>query len=590
MIPPGLLVAFTLASTPPASVDGRMGSGTATSPRALVPGGPFGGAGGVDAPLGAVGREPEAARFADLLSSLVVGHRGGPAAVSLNEVPPTAVPPTAVPPAAAQPPAVQPTAVPSAEDTAEDTGESAALAAALVPPVRELLADDLGETEGIPLADEPAALGPRAVPGRTTDALGAEGAAPSGLDVGVLATVAFAVTVSASQVVDGTGGEPPLDPTTLRGLDRDFARRLTRVAERMRSGYGRTLEVIEGVRSQVRQDALFNQGRTDPGPVVTWTTESMHTIGRAADVYVDGAPVTPESAILLARIAREEGLRTLYPIDSGHIQVDGPGVDGSPEAPMPRRADAPSPGVAAPRKGVAPVAPVAPVAEPARAGGVVARDSGGGPVEGSDAAPQSSAPGGRGGSDGTPTPPPAPAAPPLVTAAATPAVRPRTGYTPDVGSSSSPPVDPTRFETPEPLSSYRSVRLPLEGLGEGSALHVGLRGSIVDARLSVADPVVAADLSRGLHELGQQLGLKGFDVGEVAVRIVRDPAAEAVRTVVSPAPQSDARVQHGSGPAGGSSSDPGSQQGRSSSTAQDALEGRERGSRQRKDTNEERAS
>jgi peptidoglycan L-alanyl-D-glutamate endopeptidase CwlK len=39
--------------------------------------------------------------------------------------------------------------------------------------------------------------------------------------------------------------------------------------------------VIEGVRTQARQDELWAQGRTKPGPVVTWTKDaSSHGIGK----------------------------------------------------------------------------------------------------------------------------------------------------------------------------------------------------------------------------------------------------------------------------------------------------------------------
>lgn len=39
--------------------------------------------------------------------------------------------------------------------------------------------------------------------------------------------------------------------------------------------------VIEGVRTQARQDELWAQGRTKPGPIVTWTKDaSSHGIGK----------------------------------------------------------------------------------------------------------------------------------------------------------------------------------------------------------------------------------------------------------------------------------------------------------------------
>lgn len=46
-------------------------------------------------------------------------------------------------------------------------------------------------------------------------------------------------------------------------------------------------------RSQAEQDALWAQGRTKPGPKVTWTRRSKHTEGRAFDIAIlrDGKPV-----------------------------------------------------------------------------------------------------------------------------------------------------------------------------------------------------------------------------------------------------------------------------------------------------------
>ena len=51
------------------------------------------------------------------------------------------------------------------------------------------------------------------------------------------------------------------------------------------------LFVVEGVRTKARQAELFAQGRTKPGPKVTWTLESKHIEGRAADLapMINGA-------------------------------------------------------------------------------------------------------------------------------------------------------------------------------------------------------------------------------------------------------------------------------------------------------------
>jgi peptidoglycan LD-endopeptidase CwlK len=49
------------------------------------------------------------------------------------------------------------------------------------------------------------------------------------------------------------------------------------------------LSVIEGVRTVARQTALYAQGRTKPGPIVTWTMNSKHLVqpdgfGHAVDL------------------------------------------------------------------------------------------------------------------------------------------------------------------------------------------------------------------------------------------------------------------------------------------------------------------
>lgn len=51
------------------------------------------------------------------------------------------------------------------------------------------------------------------------------------------------------------------------------------------------LFVVEGLRNKERQAELYAQGRTKPGKVVTWTLQSKHIDGRAADLapMIDGA-------------------------------------------------------------------------------------------------------------------------------------------------------------------------------------------------------------------------------------------------------------------------------------------------------------
>ena len=54
----------------------------------------------------------------------------------------------------------------------------------------------------------------------------------------------------------------------------------------MMSGLQRGLrpEIVDARRSQEKQNALYEQGRTKPGQIVTWTRESMHTKGLAVDI------------------------------------------------------------------------------------------------------------------------------------------------------------------------------------------------------------------------------------------------------------------------------------------------------------------
>jgi len=102
-------------------------------------------------------------------------------------------------------------------------------------------------------------------------------------------------------------------------LDADFADRLDRVLDRMRQA-GHRVDVRETLRAPERQQALYEQGRTTAGPVVTWTLDSRHLAGKAADVRVDGRSAGPGYDLLHA-IAKEEGLRTLGARDPGHLEL-----------------------------------------------------------------------------------------------------------------------------------------------------------------------------------------------------------------------------------------------------------------------------
>jgi peptidoglycan L-alanyl-D-glutamate endopeptidase CwlK len=97
--------------------------------------------------------------------------------------------------------------------------------------------------------------------------------------------------------------------------------------------------VIEGVRTKERQADLYAQGRTKPGPIVTWTLQSKHIEGRAVDVvklkngtidWNDSKAFDEMGTIMLAK-AKELGVKLRWGYDwnaNGKIrekgETDGP--------------------------------------------------------------------------------------------------------------------------------------------------------------------------------------------------------------------------------------------------------------------------
>jgi peptidoglycan L-alanyl-D-glutamate endopeptidase CwlK len=61
-----------------------------------------------------------------------------------------------------------------------------------------------------------------------------------------------------------------------------------RIANARLSQYDLKLSISETYRSQARQNALYAQGRTTPGPIITWTKRSPHTQRKAFDVHFEG--------------------------------------------------------------------------------------------------------------------------------------------------------------------------------------------------------------------------------------------------------------------------------------------------------------
>ena len=231
---------------------------------------------------------------------------------------------------------------------------------------------------GTPVAAQDADTAAAAQFGAALTSLLLQGAAPSPTNTSEAGAAAPETPPAQDGVADAM--EPmvgiPFDTKAVqRALDLvapEFRARLERVIDRMESEFGYKVEVVETYRSQARQNALFAQGRTEPGQVVTWTRASNHTAGRAADLVIDGSYDDSVAYERLMRVARDEGLRTLGARDPGHVELPSSALFASAtgpaeEAPLSKQpADPAQPvgqvAVVAPVARVATVAPVAPVA------------------------------------------------------------------------------------------------------------------------------------------------------------------------------------------------------------------------------------
>lgn len=294
--------------------------------------------------------------------------------------------------------------------------------------------------------------------------------------------------------------------------------RLERVIERMQREFGHDVRVVEGRRSQARQDALYAQGRTAPGPVVTWTRDSAHRDGAAVDVMINGGYDDAAAFRTLARIAAEEGLRTLGPRDPGHLELAT-----APDA-------GPATGTAAMPS---PVAVVARVASPATVAATAA-------VAAPATVARVAALGGRPGAGHTTRDRTsvlelermeelaARLAPPLATGS--------------TGEGTAPvPVGPPRVDLTARLEAIARVRdaqaaQPLarlvmdvpDDLGGVDRIAVSLRGQRLDASLAIQDPATAARVADRVARLAEALGARGYDAGTLSVTTARGIAPESL--------------------------------------------------------------
>ena len=164
------------------------------------------------------------------------------------------------------------------------------------------------------------------------DALLSKAGTPAGTEIADSAAAAAATAAAATAAASASAAAlaaataaSAADPTTpIKDLDAvapELHSRVQRVIDRMKGEYGHDVSIVETARSQERQDHLYEQGRTRPGAVVTWTRDSAHTRGDAVDVIVDGSWENAQGFARLQRIAREEGLRTLGMKDPGHLEL-----------------------------------------------------------------------------------------------------------------------------------------------------------------------------------------------------------------------------------------------------------------------------
>ena len=74
--------------------------------------------------------------------------------------------------------------------------------------------------------------------------------------------------------------------------------------------------VVEGVRTEKRQQELYAQGRTKPGKVVTWTMNSKHIDGLAVDL----APYDHETKQILWRdvLKFNDMIRSMLRVAAAH--------------------------------------------------------------------------------------------------------------------------------------------------------------------------------------------------------------------------------------------------------------------------------
>jgi peptidoglycan L-alanyl-D-glutamate endopeptidase CwlK len=105
----------------------------------------------------------------------------------------------------------------------------------------------------------------------------------------------------------------------LKGVNPSLVKVVLRAAEL--ATQTQDFSVLEGVRTKARQKALYAQGRTKKGPIVTWTLNSKHIEGKAVDLipYPEGWKAKTnkfnEIAALMFKAAKELGVTIRWGAD-----------------------------------------------------------------------------------------------------------------------------------------------------------------------------------------------------------------------------------------------------------------------------------
>jgi hypothetical protein len=363
--------------------------------------------------------------------------------------------------------------------------------------------------------------------------------------------------------------DPAAVERSLELLHPEFRVRLERVVTRMEVEFGHQVKVVETLRHQTRQNHLYEQGRTRPGEVVTWTRSSNHSTGLAADVIIDGTYGNPTAYSRLHRIAADEGLRTLGQRDPGHLELPARG-----SAPVNARAGTDTAGEtdhgysrplvepgaphmmrAAGSESLARPAPVAPLAEVALAATpALARVA-------ATAVPNTSkAPAGTGNFGGRPTPRlredspvptgrsgPAPdIARPAPAFAMTDIARIDSVERPTASVLSSGSAERIAhlldLQSSAPVRPLSQVFLRVDGPGGEDRIRLGMRGTAVGATIDVGDLAAANRLQGRLGELQRALEAKGLEAESLRVRSTpRADTVEISRLALSTAEPESAR-------------------------------------------------